>query len=224
MRTLLFMGALALVGATFLVPSSPSRADIYRCEARDGSLVFTNVREKGMRCVSLSPSSARTSQVSRQAARGADRSLASGAKHASTSSAPREVRRRKYDAYIQEASRLYHLPEEYIRAIVRVESDFTPNAVSRAGALGLMQLMPATARAMGVTDPFDPRQNILGGSRFLRVLANRFDGDLVLTTAAYNAGGGAVRKYSGVPPFAETQRYVRRVLEFYQRYRAGLLD
>ena len=105
-----------------------------------------------------------------------------------------------------------------------MESDFVPTAVSRVGALGLMQLMPQTARSMGVTDPFDPRQNILGGSRYLRVLANRFEGDLILTTAAYNAGGGAVQRYGGIPPFAETQRYVRRVLEHYQRYRSGFFD
>jgi soluble lytic murein transglycosylase-like protein len=82
-----------------------------------------------------------------------------------------------------------------------------------------MQLMPDTAAKMGVTDPFDPRQNVLGGVRLLRILANRFDGDTTLTLAAYNAGEAAVLKYGGIPPFAETQRYVRRVLSHYARYR-----
>lgn len=214
MRPLLLLSGLAITAVLLLALAPSSRADIYRCEAKDGSLVFTNMREAGMRCVSLSPSSVKPPTLKSAQPRGA-RTISRGVS---------AERRRQYDAYISEASRLYQLPEAYIRAVVRVESDFTPTAVSHAGALGLMQLMPATARSMGVTDPFDPRQNILGGSRYLRVLANRFSGDLVLTTAAYNAGGGAVRRYGGIPPFAETQRYVRRVLDFYQRYRAGDLD
>lgn len=130
-------------------------------------------------------------------------------------------RLRAYDAHIREASLLYVLPEELIRAVMHVESNFNPRAVSRKGALGLMQLMPSTATKMGVTDPFDPRQNVLGGVRLLRVLANRFDGDQTLTLAAYNAGQAAVLKYGGVPPYAETQRYVKRVLSHYARYRAA---
>ena len=85
--------------------------------------------------------------------------------------------------------------------------------------MGLMQLMPMTAQSMGVSDPFDARQNILGGARYLRILANRFSGDLVLTVAAYNAGENAVEKYNGIPPYEETQRYVRRVLKHYYAYR-----
>jgi soluble lytic murein transglycosylase-like protein len=190
-------------------------ADVYRCEGRDGTLTFTNIRESGKKCVLI--------MAERTKARTAP--AAAPTETRGRSSADDESqRRRRYDAHITEASRLYQLPSEYIRAVVRVESDFVPTAVSRVGALGLMQLMPQTARSMGVTDPFDPRQNILGGSRYLRVLANRFEGDLVLTTAAYNAGGGAVERYGGIPPFAETQRYVRRVLDHYQRYRAGALD
>jgi soluble lytic murein transglycosylase-like protein len=188
-------------------------ADVYRCEGRDGTLTFTNVRESGKKCVLIMAERTK-SRTAPPAARAESRS--------STDEDPQ--RRRRYDAHIAEASRLYQLPSEYIRAVVRVESDFVPTAVSRVGALGLMQLMPQTARSMGVTDPFDPRQNILGGSRYLRVLANRFEGDLVLTTAAYNAGGGAVQRYGGIPPFAETQRYVRRVLDHYQRYRTGAHD
>ena len=85
--------------------------------------------------------------------------------------------------------------------------------------MGLMQLMPRTAASMGVSDPFDPRQNIFGGARYLRLLANKFNGDLVLTIAAYNAGEGAVTRYRGVPPYAETRRYVQRVLSHYYTFR-----
>ena len=130
-------------------------------------------------------------------------------------------RLRAYDAHIREAALLYALPEELIRAVMHVESNFNPRAVSRKGALGLMQLMPSTAIAMDVSDPFDPRQNVFGGVRLLRILANRFEGDQTLTLAAYNAGEAAVLKYRGIPPFAETQRYVKRVLSHYARYRAA---
>jgi len=106
---------------------------------------------------------------------------------------------------------------------MRVESNFYPDALSHRGAMGLMQLMPGTASAMGVLDAFDPRQNVLGGTRFLRVLANSFGGDLVRTIAAYNAGPGAVQRYKGIPPYAETRRYVQRVLTHYYAYREAEL-
>jgi soluble lytic murein transglycosylase-like protein len=213
--------AAALVLSALILWSPPGgRADVYRCEGKDGSLTFTNVKAPNQRCVLLMKETPKASASSAARSRSAASRPASG----SVTPGDEGQRRRRYDAYIEEAARLYQLPSEYIRAIVRVESDFVPTAVSRVGALGLMQLMPQTARSMGVTDPFDPRQNILGGSRYLRVLANRFEGDLILTTAAYNAGGGAVQRYGGIPPFAETQRYVRRVLEHYQRYRSGIFD
>lgn len=127
----------------------------------------------------------------------------------------------RYDAHIREAAALYQLPEPFIRAVMQVESNFYPDVVSVDGAMGLMQLMPATAANMGVLDAFDPRQNVLGGTRFLRLLANRFKGDLILTVAAYNAGQGAVNKYGGVPPYPETRRYVRRVLQHYYSFKSG---
>lgn len=217
MRSLALLTALFAL-ALFVAPGG-GQADVYRCEAKDGSLTFTNVRESGMKCVRI------MSEAPRQKAGVSSRPRATVSRPSAAESASRDPdRRRRYDAHIKEAAQLYQLPSAYIRAVVRVESDFVHTAVSRAGAQGLMQLMPATARSMGVTDSFDPRQNILGGSRYLRVLANRFDGDLVLTTAAYNAGGGAVQRYGGVPPFNETQRYVKRVLEHYQRYRSGVFD
>lgn len=126
----------------------------------------------------------------------------------------------RYDDVIREASRLYMIPEALIRAVILVESNFSPGVVSHMGAQGLMQLMPGTARRMAVRDPFDPRQNILGGTRYLRWLANMFNGDIVLTIAGYNAGEQAVARYNGIPPFEETQGYVQRVLRHYYSFKA----
>lgn len=120
----------------------------------------------------------------------------------------------KLDALIQSAAEAYGVDPNHIRALIGIESRGNPNAVSNAGALGAMQLMPATARAMGVTDPMDLRQNVMGGVRYFRQMLDQF-GDPELAAAAYNAGPTAVRKYGGVPPFRETQNYVakfRRIL------------
>lgn len=195
----------------FVGAGSSARADIYRCKRSDGTLHYTNMRQPGRRC-ELVVRSSRKSKSSAQN-RGA------GSKPKSTTTRD-PARYRRYDGLIDEAARLYQLPKPFIRAVMRVESDFNPMVVSRAGAMGLMQLMPKTARSMGVSDPFDVRQNILGGARYLRILANRFKGDLVLTVAAYNAGENAVEKYNGIPPYKETQRYVRRVLKHYYAYRS----
>lgn len=116
---------------------------------------------------------------------------------------------------IDRAAALYNVPSELIRAVIAVESAGDTSAVSHAGAIGLMQLMPRTAGEMYVEDPVDPAQNILGGTRYLRWLANQFDGDMLLTLAAYNAGPEAVRKYKGVPPFEETRQYCRKVMAYY---------
>lgn len=126
----------------------------------------------------------------------------------------------RYDSIIRQAATLYQIPEELIRAVIQAESNFDPRALSPAGAHGLMQLMPFTAERMMVTDILDPRQNIMGGTRYLRILANMFNGDIHLTVAAYNAGEGAVIRYGGIPPYEETQTYVVRVLDNYQRYRS----
>lgn len=125
----------------------------------------------------------------------------------------------RYNQWIREAATLYQIPEELIRAVIKVESDYDPRAVSSAGAQGLMQLMPQTALRMQIRDSFDPRLNIFGGVRYLRVLANHFNGDLELTVAGYNAGEGAVMRYGGIPPYEETQHYVTKVLYFYHRFR-----
>ena len=126
-----------------------------------------------------------------------------------------------YQAEIQAASRDYGVDEAIVRAIIHAESAFNPNALSRVGAQGLMQLMPATARRFGVGNSFDAAQNIRGGVQYLAFLLKRFNGDLTLAAAGYNAGEGAVDKYKGVPPYSETQRYVQRVAVLAQRYRGG---
>jgi soluble lytic murein transglycosylase-like protein len=125
----------------------------------------------------------------------------------------------RYDQWIREAATLYQIPEQLVRAVIKVESDYDPRAVSVSGARGLMQLMPDTAMRLEVRDIDDPRENIFGGTRFLRILANDFNGDLELTVAAYNAGGEAVRTYRGIPPFAQTRGYVVKVTHYYRRYR-----
>ena len=188
-----------------------SHADIYRCKRSDGTLHYTNMREPGRGCQLVVRGSTKTKSRQKPASK---RGSATG----STARAD-AARYHRYDTLIEEAAHLYQLPQPFIRAVMRVESDFNPTVVSPAGAMGLMQLMPKTARSMGVSDPFDVRQNILGGARYLRILANRFKGDLVLTVAAYNAGEHAVQKYDGIPPYKETQRYVRRVLKHYYAYR-----
>jgi soluble lytic murein transglycosylase-like protein len=121
---------------------------------------------------------------------------------------------------IDRAAALYNVPAELVRAVIWAESAGDASAISRAGAIGLMQLMPRTAGDMYVEDPVDPAQNIMGGTRYIRWLANQFKGDMLLTLAAYNAGPEAVRKYGGVPPFDETRQYVRRVVAYYQQLRA----
>lgn len=126
----------------------------------------------------------------------------------------------RYDEHIRQAATLYQIPEELVRSVIMVESNYDPRVVSPTGAQGLMQLMPGTANRMEVRDSFDPRENIFGGVRYLRLLANLFNGDLELTIAAYNAGEGAVMRHGGIPPYAETQDYVVKVLSYYRRYRA----
>jgi soluble lytic murein transglycosylase-like protein len=119
------------------------------------------------------------------------------------------------DASIVQAAARHNVDPNLVRAVVKVESNFNPNAVSRKGAIGLMQLMPSTARQLKVKNPFDPDQNVDAGVRHLKQLLENYDGDVRLTLAAYNAGAGAVARSSGVPRYAETQNYVRRITNLY---------
>jgi soluble lytic murein transglycosylase-like protein len=115
-------------------------------------------------------------------------------------------------------SRQHQLDPALISAIIKAESDFDPDAISRAGAIGLMQLMPQTAVRLEVRDPFNPEENIAGGARYLRYLLDRFHGNLPLALAAYNAGATRVEQYNTLPPIHETRRYVKKVLRFYRQY------
>ena len=119
------------------------------------------------------------------------------------------------------ASQRYNIDPNLIQAVIQHESGFRVDAVSHAGAMGLMQLMPGTADSLGVVSPFDINENILGGTRYLRRMLDRFDGDLSLALAAYNAGAGAVERHGGIPPFRETQNYVPRVLNSFAELSAN---
>ncbi len=124
--------------------------------------------------------------------------------------------------YFAAAAAKYKIPEALLFAVMAVESNFDRAALSEKGAVGLMQLMPGTAKDMYVSDAWDPAQNIEGGARYLRILANQYGGDLLKTLAAYNAGPDAVRRAGGaVPPIPETQEYVRKVVALYEAYKAG---
>jgi soluble lytic murein transglycosylase-like protein len=193
-------GAALLALGVVCSTSFEARADIYKYVDAEGVIHFSNVTKRGQLFTRhgqsagrRTPSSVRETPVDRNPAR--------------------------YDAFIREAASLYQIPEALVRAVIRVESNFDPRALSHANARGLMQLIPATAERMLVSDPYDARQNVLGGTRYLRVLANLFNGNLQLTLAAYNAGENAVIRYRGIPPYEETQSYVTRVLQFYNLYR-----
>ena len=118
------------------------------------------------------------------------------------------------DDIFKKASEKYNVPINLLKAVAKAESNFNPNAVSRVGAQGVMQLMPATARELGVVNSFDPEQNIMGGAKYLSNLMKKYNGDVKLTLAAYNAGSGNVKKYGGIPPFKETQNYVVKVMKY----------
>jgi soluble lytic murein transglycosylase-like protein len=122
---------------------------------------------------------------------------------------------KEIDAAIEQAASRHNVDPNLVRSVIKVESNFNPNAVSRKGAMGLMQLMPQTARQLRVRNPFDPEQNVDAGVRHLKQLMENFGGDVKLTLAAYNAGAGAVNRSSGIPHYAETRNYVRRITELY---------
>jgi soluble lytic murein transglycosylase-like protein len=127
----------------------------------------------------------------------------------------RQVSPEEVDKAIAEAASKHNVDPNLVRAVVKVESNFNSQAISRTGAMGLMQLMPATARTLNVSNPFDPKQNIDAGVRHLKGLLDSYNGDVRLSLAAYNAGQGAVARNNGIPPYAETQNYVKRITELY---------
>ena len=126
---------------------------------------------------------------------------------------------KKYDGIIQEASDTFGLSFPLLKAIIKVESDFNSRAVSRKGALGLMQIMPQNLRAFNIREPYDPKDNIMGGARYFKSLIERFEGKLPLALAAYNAGPTIVDKYRNIPPIKETEEYVKKVMKYFYLYK-----
>jgi Transglycosylase SLT domain/Domain of unknown function (DUF4124) len=175
---------------------------IYRYVEKDGTIVYTNVPPPGSKKANKLKGTFSEAPAPNAPVRGRART-------------PEDL-----EPHIVKAATRYRIPTALVRAIMHAESNFNVNALSPKGASGLMQLMPGTASEMYVKDIFDSRDNIEGGVRYLRVLANLYNGDMVKMVAAYNAGPDAVRKYGGqVPPYPETQAYVRKVLQLYFHYK-----
>jgi soluble lytic murein transglycosylase-like protein len=208
----------------FLLLVSSVRADVYTYEDKDGVVHFTNLKPPsggGQHWkVLYKAGPGKAGVISGAAGPTSFAGCVESRRDVVPASDRSPERFTRYDGFIHEASALYALPEPLIRAIIRAESDYDPKVVSCAGAKGLMQLMPDVQREQRVENVFEPRQNILGGSRLLRLNANRFKGDLVLTVAAYHAGPGAVEKYHGVPPYETTQKYVQIVLKYYYQFKS----
>jgi len=139
-----------------------------------------------------------------------------------SSIAGKKAERLLHPIVIQTAGR-YQVDPALVKAIIMAESGYNARAISKRGAKGLMQLMPATARALGVEDVFNPKQNISGGVRYFKQLVNQFDGDVELALAAYNAGSRNVRHYQGIPPFKATQYYIKKVFKYYQIYKDQMI-
>ena len=193
-HTLIALSALWFITAL----TQPAQADVYMYKDKQGVLTFTNVPNHN----------------------GYKRILRDGAARIASGGAISVA----FDELIQTASGRYNVDPDLVRAVIKTESDFNTRARSNKGAMGLMQLMPDTARLHNVGDAYDPNENVEGGVRHLRMLLERYQGDLELSLAAYNAGAGAVEKHGGIPPYNETREYVRKVLRFYDAFRGNSLQ
>ena len=171
--------------------ATPLYADIYVYADKQGVLHFTNV-----------PTSSKSSDYKVYIKETLNRPLESNITDL-------------YDHVISEASHTHGVSFSLLKALIKTESDFNPRAVSSAGARGLMQLMPENIKTLKIKNPFDPRENIMGGTQYLKQLIDRFNGKLPLALAAYNAGPGVVEKYQRVPPFKETENFVKQVMKYY---------
>lgn len=202
---------LGTAAALLLAASCVSAADLYKCVGLNGAISFTNTPTSSNCKAHVSTQRFATSI--KPTSGGA--SLFSSSAYSYSSS--------KYsgslDQYIHFAGARYNIDPRLLKAVIRVESDFDHRAVSSKGALGLMQLMPGTARDLRVRNPLNPWENIDGGARYLRQMLDTFNGNIRLSLAAYNAGPGAVKKAKGIPSFPETQQYVSLVLKHYRGYR-----
>lgn len=130
---------------------------------------------------------------------------------------PKKIEKR-FESHIKQVARVHGVSPALVKAVIKAESGFNPHAVSSVGAVGLMQVMPETARRVGVQDPSDPHLNILAGVKYLKTLLDMFEGDEVLAVAAYNSGPGKVRQYGGIPPYRQTRAFVDRVMKYYRLY------
>jgi soluble lytic murein transglycosylase-like protein len=211
------LGLAVLLAALAGAGAGSAHADIYSYTDADGIVHFTNLKPRGKRSGPWRKVVGEAARVGKAAAR-----RGSCERCDSVPSRDRSAERfSRYDDYIAEASELYAIPAPLIRAVIKVESDYDPRVVSAVGARGLMQLMPDVVDDMGVHDAHDPRENILGGTRLLRILANHYQGDLVRTIAAYHAGMGSLARYGdNVPPYQHTRQYLRMVLNAYYRFKA----
>ncbi len=189
-KPFIYILSISLVVSVVCLPPL-ARADIYRYIDKEGTLHFTNI-----------PTTHRFKLFKRE--RGTIRN-GSGTT--------------RYDRLIRESSQRHGMNPALVKAVIKAESDFNPRAVSKKGARGLMQLMPKTMKDLKVYDPFHPRDNIDGGVRHLKKLLERFDNSVTLSLAAYNAGVNAVERYDDIPPYQETQHYVKKVLNYFDRYR-----
>jgi hypothetical protein len=197
-----------------------ARADLYRYQNKDGTTLITSEKRKDLKLLEVieggggGGGGATNERFAKLAKESREKAAEARARQ------PQVGRGEdRYDDLIREASQAYQIPTAFIKGVIRYESNFNPLAVSRTGAMGLMQLMPGTARFLGVKDAFDPRQNIFGGTKLLRILSDQYNGDINLILAAYNAGEGAVEKHDGIP-YRATQDYVRRVYHFYKHYQS----
>lgn len=238
------LGLFAAAACLIVWAPRPASADLYKYERDDGSRLITTERRPDLTLVEVisGSSNAAVSTINGESARKQDNSSRDESAESTESEAVRRAkqhrqahkrrtgrqqpaerpdlpRHARFDDLISEASAAYDVPEAFIKAVIRVESNFKPDATSHAGAMGLMQLMPRTADYLNVARPYDPRQNVFGGTKLLRILTDRYDGDINLILSAYNAGDGAVRKYEGIP-YKQTREYVASVYRFYKLYKS----
>lgn len=195
LQTIVLLSLIVVFGLLLVIPSA--EAGVYLARSDSGALMLTNTPKK----------------------QDSDKTYKLLAGEAAPSNIeipdPKTLQR-----IVESASDKHHVPESLIYSVIEIESDGETRAISEAGAVGLMQLMPATATELGVANPLDPKQNIFGGTKYLSRLVDRFNGDLNRALAAYNAGPGAVEKYDGIPPYEETEGFVERVRRRFERFKS----
>jgi soluble lytic murein transglycosylase-like protein len=200
-----------MLAAVLLLFGAAAQAEIFVIKRADGSVTFTSRKPRAGEHARLFV----PSKIS-------PKSFLSNSFSSGTARPRLNFNNRTFDTLINNFSRFHDVEPALVKAVIHAESAFNPRAISPKGARGLMQLMPQTAKEVGVKNSFEPRQNIYGGVRYLRKLLTKYRGDIALAIAAYNAGPGAVDNHSGIPPYAETKEYVRRVLALHHTYKTTL--